>query len=68
MFEIYLSNKSLKTLRKLEDEIRGRRKDLLLTLKTSPLPIKEYDIKKISGAEDVYRIRLSTYRIIYKIK
>lgn len=67
MFEVYLSTESLKTLKKLEKKIAKKIKKLLLTLKTSPLPIKKYDLKKISGTKDTYRVRISKYRIIYKI-
>lgn len=67
MFEIYLSNKSLKALERLNKGIVERIKKLLLNLETSPLPIRDYDIKKISGAENVYRARISTYRIVYRI-
>jgi mRNA interferase RelE/StbE len=67
MFEIFLSNAALKALKNLDKRIAGRTKKALLTLKTSPLPIKEYDIKKIEGAEDFYRLRISRYRIVYRI-
>ena len=67
MFEVYLSSQSLKTLRRLDKRITERIKEFLSNLKTSPLPVREYDLKKISGAQDVYRVRLSSYRIIYKI-
>lgn len=67
MFEVYLSSQSLKTLRRLDKRIAGRIKNFLLNLRTSPLPVREYDLKKISGVQDVYRVRISSYRIIYKI-
>ena len=67
MFEVYLSSKSLKTLQKLDKQIAERMKEFLLNLKTSPLPVKKYDLKKISGMHDVYRARISSYRIIYAI-
>ena len=65
MFEIYLSNKTLKALKKLDKGIVERLRKLLLNLETSPLPIREYDIKKISGIENVYRVRISEYRRNY---
>ncbi len=59
MFEIYLSNAALKALKDLDKRIVEKAKKALLALKTSPLPIKEYDIKKVEGAEDIYRLRIS---------
>ncbi|VVB87877.1 ParE toxin of type II toxin-antitoxin system, parDE [uncultured archaeon] len=67
MFEIYLSNTALKALKDLDKRIAGKAKGALLTLKTSPLPIKEYDIKKVEGVEDIYRLRISRDRIVYRI-
>ncbi len=67
MFEIFLSNAALKTLKNLDNRIVQKAKKALLTLKSSPLPIKEYDIKKVEGTEDTYRLRIGNHRIIYKI-
>lgn len=36
-------------------------------MKISPLPIKEYDIKKVEDVDDIYRLRISRYRIVYRI-
>jgi mRNA interferase RelE/StbE len=67
MFEIYLSNAALKALKDLDKRIVERAKKAILILKISPLPIKEYDIKKVEGADDIYRIRISRHRIVYRI-
>ncbi|CAG0980697.1 MAG: type II toxin-antitoxin system RelE/ParE family toxin [Candidatus Methanoperedens sp.] len=67
MFEIFLSNAAKKALMNLDKRIAERAKKALLTLKTSPLPIKEYDIKQLVGEEDTYRLRISRYRIVYDI-
>jgi len=66
-FKVYLSKNSLKTLKKLEKENRERIKKILLILRLSPLPVKYYDLKKIATLEKFYRIRVSDYRIIYKV-
>jgi mRNA-degrading endonuclease RelE of RelBE toxin-antitoxin system len=44
-----------------------RIKNLLLRLKTNPVPAKEFDIRKIKNIPDTYRVRISRYRIIYRI-
>lgn len=67
MFEIFLSNAAKKALKNLDKRIVEKAKKALLTLKTSPLPIKDYDIKKLAGEEDTYRLRISRYRIVYDI-
>jgi mRNA interferase RelE/StbE len=67
MFEIYLSNAALKALKNLDKRIAEKTKKALLTLKISPLPIKEYDIKKVEGTDDIYRLRISRYRIFIRL-
>ena len=67
MFEIFLSNAALKSINNLDRKVVGRIKAALLALKTSPLPINEYDIKKLAGEVDTYRLRISKYRIVYDI-
>ncbi len=67
MFEVYLSNSALKALKNFDRRIVDKIKKALLTLKNSPLPIKEYDIKKVEGADDIDRMRISRYRIVYRI-
>lgn len=67
MFEIFLSNASKKAYRSLDKRILEKIKNAILTLKASPLPIKEYDIKKVAGEADTYRLRISRYRIVYYI-
>jgi len=67
MFEIFLSNAAKKALKNLDKQIAEKVKKALLTLRISPLPIKEYNIKKIACEEDTYRLRISRYRIVYDI-
>ena len=67
MFEIYLSNAALKALKNLDKRIVEKAKKALLILKNSPLPIKEYDIKKVEGTDDIYRLRISRYRIAIEL-
>jgi len=67
LFKVYLSKKSLKDLKKLQKKKQERIKNVLLTLRTLPLPTKYYDVKKIATLEGFYRIRISDHRIIYKI-
>jgi mRNA interferase RelE/StbE len=41
---------------------------LLETLKTNPLPWRDFDLKRIEGTENTYRIRIGDYRIVYFIE
>ena len=37
------------------------------TLERNPVPAREYQVKKVEGREDTYRIRLSSFRIVYTV-
>jgi mRNA interferase RelE/StbE len=39
----------------------------LEALKQNPAPVPEYDVKKLQGLKDTYRIRIGDIRIIYQI-
>ena len=65
MFEVRFSNKAAKFLSKCDNKMKKRLKQLFEKLKQNPVPAKRYDLRKIAGEEDTYRIRLSSYRAIY---
>ncbi len=39
--------------------------ELVLILRENPVPGEYYDVKKLKGLKDTYRIRLGDLRIIY---
>ncbi len=41
--------------------------ELLEILKVNPIPWKSFDVRKIKGIEDTYRVRIGDYRVIYFI-
>jgi mRNA interferase RelE/StbE len=41
---------------------------LLEALKTNPVPWRDFDLKKIVGAENTYRGRIGDYRVVYFIE
>lgn len=67
MFEVILTNKAEKQYGKLEPKMHARVKELLDFLQSKPVPAGEYDTNKLAGEEDSYRIRLSSFRVTYKI-
>lgn len=67
MFEVILTNKAEKQYHKLEAKMHARVKELLDYLQAKPVPAGEYDLTKVSGEEDTYRIRLSSFRVVYKV-
>lgn len=68
MFEVFLHNQVTKKLKKLDKTYLKRFAELTELLEKDPYPWKNFDLKKIKGIEDTYRIRIGEYRVIYYIE
>ena len=66
-FKVRIKRKVAKTLEHLSKEYRLRVLEVLDKLKTNPIPYKDYDIKKLKGFEDTFRVRIGDIRIVYTI-
>lgn len=64
MMEIILNKQAIKFLKRQEKTIQLRVYEALKGLKEKP-PIG--DIKKLKGIEDMYRLRIGTYRVIFTV-
>lgn len=68
MFEVRISRKAEKFINKCEDKLRERLHELFRVLAEKPVPAHEYDVEKVAGGEgNRYRIRLSSYRVVYVV-
>ncbi|MEK6970829.1 MAG: type II toxin-antitoxin system RelE/ParE family toxin [archaeon] len=67
MFDVRLSRDAEKFYEKAESKLKNRLNELFSVLAQNPVPVDGCDVKKMSGRDDEYRIRLSRYRIIYRI-
>ena len=64
MFQIHFSSKSKKEF----DALMNKKiLEVLNILPLDPLPVKLYDVKKLQGIRDTFRIRIGKVRIIYTI-
>jgi len=66
MLEVRISKKAKKQLLTINEPILSQIKTLLEEFAMSFFP-KGFDIVKLQGYTDVYRIRLGKYRLIYKV-
>ena len=66
-FEVHRSNRAEKDYRKMPSHIRVRIDGVQMILKTSPVPARQYDIVKLEGVDDTYRVRIGGIRVIYVI-
>lgn len=65
-YEIELSRASKKYLNKLDKQTRNRIVDQLLLLSDNPRH-PELNIKKFRGNENLYRLRIGDYRVLYSV-
>ena len=65
MFKIILSKSAEKSFAKLPSNIQNSCAEIFYELECSSTPIR-LDVKKLKGHQDVYRIRVSGWRIIYR--
>ncbi len=66
MLEVRISKKAKKQLQNIKEPILSQIKKLLDEFTMSFFP-QGYNIVKLQGHTDVYRIRLGKYRLIYKV-
>ncbi len=68
MYRVILTKKATKGLDKAPDHIKARVIQVIDALQESFAPVKLFDVKKLKGMEDTFRIRLGDWRIIYEFK
>ena len=66
-FEVVLDKRRQKELESLDAKLKERFKQAILVLKENPVPVEEFDVVKVSGTTNTYRIRISTHRMIYDV-
>lgn len=66
-YEVLIHKKLAKSTNNLPKNHLEKFAKLIEALRINPYPWKEFDLKKIEGSEDTYRIRFGKYRIIYYI-
>ncbi len=67
MYKIVIHRRVAKELKTLQKAHLRKFSELVETLKTNPVPWRDFDIRKIEGSEDTYRVRIGDYRVIYYI-
>ena len=67
VFVVKVKRRAFKALEGLPRDYRLRVLEALDELSTNPIPFKRYDLKKLKGYEDTFRIRIGNIRIVYTI-
>ncbi len=67
MFKVLIEKKSEKFIRALDKKRQKKIISVLETLQTNPIPFRLYDMKKLEGLDNAYRIRVGNVRITYEL-
>jgi len=67
LFKIKIKRGAVKSLERLPEHYRLKVLEILEKLKTNPIPYRDYDVKKLKGFEDTFRIRIGDIRVVYTI-
>lgn len=63
-YKVFIERNAEKDLRKTPKAIQKKIISVIVSLETNPRPPS---VRKISGSENYYRIRVGDYRIVYEI-
>lgn len=64
-FRIEFKQRAQKALRRIPNNVLFRIQKAILDLRSDPLPVGS---EKMRGYDGYYRIRVSTYRIVYQVE
>lgn len=67
MFSVKIKGKALRRLAKLDEKRKRKIKEIVLILKTYPIPFRKVDVCKLKGYDNTYRIRIRNLRIVYEV-
>ena len=62
-----MTKRAVKGLEKAPKHIRTKAIEALDVLQQTFAPVKLFDVKKLKGVEDTFRIRIGDWRIIYEL-
>lgn len=68
MYRVVLTNRALKGLEEAPEHIKKRLIEALDALQQSFAPVKLFDVKKLKGYIDTFRIRVGDWRMIYELR
>ena len=66
MYDVVLTKRAVKNFRKLPEDLQNRCGQTFDDLNHSFAPIR-LNVKKLKGYENTYRIRVGSWRIIYRV-
>lgn len=64
-YTVRMDSRTCKALARLPGDMHGRIMRKLVALENNPRPV---GVEKLSGPEDLYRVRVGDWRIVYAIR
>ncbi|MCK4703449.1 type II toxin-antitoxin system RelE/ParE family toxin [Candidatus Bathyarchaeota archaeon] len=68
MFTLRVKRKQLRKIEGLPETIRAQIREALRVMKSDPVPVKGFDVRKLAGYGSVYRIRVGDIRLVYSVE
>ena len=68
MHRVVLTKTARKGLERAPEHIKKRAVEAIDALQESFAPVKLFDVKKLKGYDDTFRIRIGGWRIIYELR
>lgn len=68
MFTPRVKRKQLRKIEGLPETIRAQIREALRVMKSDPVPVKGFDVRKLAGYGSVYRIRVGDIRLVYSVE
>ncbi len=66
-YKIEIDRKFLHDIKRLDPRIRKRMKEFIDIIEENPLIIFNFDVKKLKGYTNTFRIRVGKYRLLFSI-
>jgi mRNA interferase RelE/StbE len=67
MYRVVLTKRASKGFGKAPEHVQERVGEVMEALQQTFAPVKLFDVKKLKGLEDTFRIRIGGWRIIYEL-
>lgn len=66
-YEILIHPRIAKAIKDLPKAHRVRLSEFIDALRENPVPFRKFDLKKLKGYKDRYRVRLGDFRLTYQV-
>ena len=68
MYKVVVHKRVAKNIKHISKSHLRKLSSLLEVLKRDQVPYRDFDLKKIIGADYTYRVRIGDYRIVYFVE